>query len=101
MVKRCDSNAPLLFSDTDSLCYHLFTIDVYSDMSECIDLLDTSASPRSPPALYNEAMNAKTIGKMKEEYSGKAPFEFAGLLTYDDKLAKSTAKGVNDTLQNI
>jgi hypothetical protein len=38
MVKRYGSNARLLFSDTDWLCYHLFTDDVYRDMSEYIDL---------------------------------------------------------------
>jgi hypothetical protein len=52
MIKRYGSNARLLFSDTDSLCYHLFTDDVYRDMSEYIDLLDTSGYPRDHP-LYS------------------------------------------------
>jgi hypothetical protein len=56
MVKRYGSNARLLFSDTDSLWYHLFTDDVYRDMSEYIDLLDTSGYPRDHP-LYS-AVNA-------------------------------------------
>jgi hypothetical protein len=99
MVKRYGSNARLLFNDTDSLCYHLFTDDVYRDMSEYLDLLDTSGYPRDHP-LYS-AVNAKVIGKMKDECNGKAPLEFVGLrakmyslLTYDDSMAKRTAKGI-------
>jgi hypothetical protein len=42
MIRRYGSNARLLFSDSDSLCCHLFTDDVYRDMSGYIDLLDTS-----------------------------------------------------------
>jgi hypothetical protein len=49
MVKRYGSNARLLFSDTDSLCYRLFTDDVYRDISEYTDLLDTSGYPRDHP----------------------------------------------------
>ena len=99
MMKRYGSNARLLFSDTDSLCYHLFTDDMYRDMSEYMDLLDTSEYPRDHP-LYSP-VNAKVIGKMKDECKGKAPLEFVGLrskmyslLTYDDKMAKRTAKGI-------
>jgi hypothetical protein len=99
MVKRHGSNARLLFSDTYSLCYHLFTDDVYRDISEYIDLLDPSGYPRDHP-LYS-AFNAKVIGKMKDECIGKDPLEFVGLrakmyslLTYDDSMAKRTAKGI-------
>jgi hypothetical protein len=77
MVKRYGSNARLLLSDTDSLCYHLFTDDVYRDMSEYIDLLDISDCPRDHP-LYS-AVNTKVMGKMKNECNGKAPLEFVGL----------------------
>jgi hypothetical protein len=49
MVKRYGSNARLEFSDTDSLCYHLFTDNVYRDMKEYIDLLDTSGYLRDHP----------------------------------------------------
>jgi hypothetical protein len=71
MVKQYGSNARLLFSDTDSLCYHLFTDEVYHDMSDYVDLLDTTGYPRYHP-LYS-AMNAKVIGKMKHECKGKRP----------------------------
>jgi hypothetical protein len=100
MVKKYGSNARLLFSDTDSLCYHLFTDDVYRDMSEYIDLLTPAATPPPDHPLYS-AVNAIVIGKMKDECNGKAPLEFVGLrakmyslLTYDDSMAKRTAEGI-------
>jgi len=43
----------LLFTDTDSLCCHIQTGDLYADMSENIDLFDTSnfetTHPLFPP----------------------------------------------------
>jgi hypothetical protein len=101
MVKRYGSNARLLFSDTDSLCYHIFTDDLYRDMLEYRHLLDTSAYPQDHP--LHSTTNAKVIGKMKDECHGKPPLEFVGLrskmyslLTYDKKLSKRTAKGVKN-----
>jgi hypothetical protein len=41
IVKRYGKNARLLFTDTDSLCYHLITDDVYHDMLEYSHLLYT------------------------------------------------------------
>jgi hypothetical protein len=99
MVKQYGSNARFLFSDTDSLRYHLFTDDVYRNISEYIDPLDTSGYPRDHPLF--SAVNAKVIGKMKDECNGKASLEFVGLrakmyslLTYDDSMAKRTAKSI-------
>jgi hypothetical protein len=74
IAKRYGKNARLLFIDTDSLCYHLATDDVYRDMLEYRHLLDTSNYPRDHP-LYS-AENMKDIGKMKDECSGKPPLEF-------------------------
>jgi hypothetical protein len=99
VVKRDGEDARLLFTDTDSLCYHVFTNDVYRDMPDYRDLLDTSSYPRDHP-LYS-ANNMKVIGKMKDECNGKPPLESVGLrskmyslLTYDENMAKRTAKGV-------
>jgi len=99
VIKRYGSNARLLFSDTDSLCYHVFTDDVYRDMLEYRNMLDTSGYPRDHP-LYS-AENMKVIGKMKDECNGQPPLEFVGLrakmyslLTYDQSMMKRTAKGV-------
>jgi hypothetical protein len=103
--KRYGQNARLLFSDTDSLCYHLITDDVYKDMLEYQHLLDTSNYPKNHPAY--SATNMKVIGKMKDECGGKPPLEFVGLrakmyslLTYDENLLKRTAKGVKKRYVN-
>ena len=97
MLKRYGTNARLLFSDTDSLCYHVFTDDVYMDMLEFRHLLDTSAYPRDH-FLYSDE-NMKVIGKMKDECNGKPPLEFVGLrskmyslLTYDESMLKRTPR---------
>jgi hypothetical protein len=52
IAKCCGMNAWMLFTDTDSLCYHLITDDVYSDMLEKRHLLDSSNYPRKHP-LYS------------------------------------------------
>ena len=99
IMKRYGTNARLLFTDTDSLCYHLITDDVYRDMTEYSDLLDTSGYPESHP-LYS-TKNKKVIGKMKDECNGDPPLEFVGLrakmyslLTYNQSMIKRTAKGI-------
>jgi hypothetical protein len=76
MLKRYGTDARLLFSDTDSLCYHVFTDDIYRDMLEYRQLLDTSAYPRDHSLYSGE--NMKVIGKMKDECNGKPPLEFVG-----------------------
>lgn len=99
ILKRYGTNARLLFSDTDSLCYHLFTNDAYRDMLAYSDLLDTSGYP-TDHFLYSNS-NKKVIGKMKDECNGQPPLEFVGLrakmyslLTYDACMVKRTAKGI-------
>jgi hypothetical protein len=99
VVKRYHEDAQLLFTDTDSLCYHLFNNDVYRDMLDYHALLDTSSYSRDHP-LYSSD-NMKVIDKIKDECNGKPPLEFVGLrsemysfLTYDEHMAKRTAKGV-------
>jgi hypothetical protein len=102
VIAKCyGKNARLLFTDTDSLCYHLITDDVYRDMLEYIHLLDTINYPRDHP-MYS-ADNMEVIGKMKDECGGKPPLEFVGLrlemyslFTYDKKLSKRTVKGVKN-----
>jgi hypothetical protein len=98
-VKRYREDAQLLFTDTDLLCYHLFTNDVYRDMLDYRDLLDTSSYPRDHQ-LYSSD-NMKVIGKIADKCNGKPPLEFVGLrskmyslLTYDENMAKRTAKSV-------
>ena len=52
---------------SDSLCYEIETEDVYKDMREMVDLLDTSNYVEDHPLFSNK----KTPGKFKDELGGK------------------------------
>ena len=56
---RC--RAKLLFTDTDSLCYHIETADVYEDMRKHADLFDTSDYPPTHKSYSKE--NRKLWGR--------------------------------------
>ena len=93
--------AQLLFTDTDSLCYNIFTDDIYDDMLQDISLFDTSEY-HSKHLLYS-VQNKKVLGKMKDETNGIPVQEFVGLkskmysLTYGEEgeiKEKKTAKGI-------
>ena len=62
------------FTDTDSLCYHIKTEDLYRDLASIEDELDTSNYPKDSEndvlqALYSPR-NAKILGKFKSEPRG-------------------------------
>ena len=78
MVHKYGENARLLFTDTDSLCYHVKTSDIYADMKSSMDLFDTSNYPVDERGLFSNA-NAKVVGKMIDECGGEAPRQFVGL----------------------
>ena len=64
-VKTYGDRAKLLFTDTDSLCYHVKTDDLYKDMEVNLDCYDTSEYPRGH---FLQCDNkAKVIGKFKDE----------------------------------
>ena len=69
--------AKLLFTYTDSFCYHIQTEHVYKDMQEDQDLFDTSDYPQDH-LLYSNT-NQKVIGKFKDETVGETIREFTGL----------------------
>jgi hypothetical protein len=99
ILKRYGDRARLLFTDTDSLCYHIQTDNIYTDMLGDLDAYDTSNYPTDHP-LYSKT-NAKVLGKFKDEAESKPPREFVGLkskmyslLIEHDKPSKLTAKGV-------
>lgn len=69
------ANLRLLFTDTDSLCYHIKTGDVYRDMSEMREHFDLHDMPEQ----FRDATNKKVIGKFKDETSGSPIMEFVGL----------------------
>ncbi|GFT87144.1 uncharacterized protein NPIL_461021 [Nephila pilipes] len=98
---KYDTNAKLLFTDTDSLCYEISTSDVYKDMEKDLHLFDTSDYPKNH-VLYNET-NKKVLGKMKDELSSSLAVEFVGLKPkmYSLKsvvMEKKTAKGVSKVI---
>ena len=91
------SQAKLLMTDTDSLCYEIQTRDLYKDMLEDACKFDTSNYPIDHP-LYSR-VNMKVLGKMKDECSGVPPEEYIGLRPkmYSmlvDGIEKKTAKGI-------
>ena len=67
----------LLFTDTDSLCISVNTDDVYEDMKELQNELDCSDYPTDHP--LHSVKNKKTLGKFKDEMSGKTIEEYVGL----------------------
>lgn len=91
----------LLFTDTDSLCYHIETNDIYKDMKEYYHEYDFSDYPKEHFLFSND--NKKVIGKFKCETSGVPITEFVGLrskmysFTYcknNKTIEKKTCKGV-------
>ena len=67
----------LLFTDTDSFCCQIETPDLYKDMSEAMNLFDTSNFDTNHP-LYSKP-NYRVLGKMKSETGSTLPLEFIGL----------------------
>ena len=105
---KYESNAKLLFTDTDSLCYHIKTDDFYEDMiqdKQHYDISDMKIDRFMTECYYNEMTehlneNKKVVGKFKDETCGVPIEEFIGLRSkmysiklYDGK-EKKTAKGV-------
>ena len=99
--------ARLLFTDTDSLCYQIQTDDLYEDMAKNLHHYDTSAYPKTHP-LYSP-INAKVIGKFKDETNSVPPEEFVGLrakmyslyVPNIEKESKMTAKGIKKAILSI
>ena len=68
---RYGGNAKLLFTDTDSLCYHIRTEDWYDDVcNEMLEKYDTSDYPADHPSGLPR-VNKKVIGLMEDEAKGK------------------------------
>ncbi len=96
--QKYGNKAKLLFTDTDSLCYHIETEDVYKDMQEQKDLYDFSDYPKDH-FLFSNA-NKKVVGKFKDESNGCPITEFVGLrskmysFTTEDDHNSKKAKGI-------
>ena len=96
-IRKKYPDVKLLFTDTDSLVYHIKTEDVYEDLFADRHLFDNSDYPES--SKFHFAENKKVIGKFKDEASGDPITEFVGLKSkmYSYKTENKenkTAKGV-------
>jgi hypothetical protein len=95
-------SSELLFTDTDSLMYQVYTEDLYTELSTRREFFDFS-NYRTDHPLYG-LENKMVLGKMKDESHGEIITEFVGLrpkmysyttLQDDAKLKESKrAKGI-------
>ena len=87
-TRKYGQKAKLLFTDTDSLCYHIQTDDVYEDLYHDRELFDSSDYEKSSKFFFKE--NDKVLGKFKDEAKGLPIIEFVGLKSkmYSYKTAK-------------
>ena len=76
--KKFGAKAQLLFTDTDSLMYHISGCNPYDqfyhDRAEYFDFASFPANHR-----YYDKQNNKVIGKFKDEANGNQIYEFVGL----------------------
>jgi hypothetical protein len=99
-------NIDLLFTDTDSLCYHIRNQDPFKIMKENKEYFDLSDYAKDHELFDNT--NKKVIGKFKNESSDSQIIEFVGLRSKlysyltdeekknDHKKCKGCKKGVVD-----
>ena len=91
-------HAKLLFTDTDSLTYHIKTEDIYRDFWADRERFDNSDYPSDSKFYFSE--NKKVIGKFKYETAGVPIKEFIGLkskmysISLDNEKNSKKAKGV-------
>ena len=91
-------NIDLLFTDTDSLAYHIRNQDPYEIINQNKSLFDLSNYPKEDK-LFDKTNN-KVIGKFKDEQAGKQIIEFIGLRSKcysyitDDIKSHIKAKGI-------
>ena len=102
ILPKYGKKAKLLFTDTDSLCYHIETEDVYSDFFVDRELFDNSDYPSDSKFYFSE--NKKVIGKFKDETAGVPIREFIGLkskmysISLDNEKFNKKAKGVKKNI---
>jgi hypothetical protein len=96
--------AKLLFTDTDSLCYHIKTEDLYQDFFNDKQFFDFSDFPKDNKFHCND--NKKVIGKFKPEELNRPIAEVLALrvkmysIKYDNGESIKTAKGVQRCVKN-
>ena len=89
--KHFNGKSELLYSDTDSLVYHIFVDDLYEWMKENKNLFDLSEFIRDD---IKDDTNKKKLGVMKDELKGLPIHEFISLgpkcysFTYKENVEK-------------
>ena len=97
-IRKKYTDCQLLFTDTDSLFYHIKTEgDIYEDFWVDKNLFDNSDYPESSKFFFGE--NKKVTSKFKDEAAGKPILEFVGLKSKmytfkTEDFNKKKAKGV-------
>ena len=99
--RKYGEKAKLLFTDTDSLCYHTRTDDVYEDLYHDRELFDNSDYAKSSKFFFDE--NKKVIGKFKDEAAGEPIIEFVGLKSkmYSYQTATKNSKTAKGVKKNV
>ena len=98
MKKHFGENMRLLYTDTDSLIYEIFSEDVYEELKEISQHFDFSNYPKNS-CLYSDC-HKKIPGYFKDECGGKIVEKFVGLrskmysLKVLDEQEVKVAKGV-------
>ena len=93
---------PLIVHNTDSVFLSIETKDIYEDMKEIIEELDTSDYPKNHP--LHSTDNKKVIGKFKDELNGKIMNEIVFLrskaysFTLTDLSEVKKLKGIGKTI---
>ena len=100
--EKYKDKAKLLFTDTDSLMYHIETEDVYDDIAgDVVEQFDTSDYKEDHPSGIRTEINKKVPGKFKDEACGQQIEEFVGLKPksysykmYEDGKEEKKCKGI-------
>ena len=75
-----EKKAELLFTDTDSLMFQIYTDDFYKDITpNILSKFDTSDYPPNHKSGIPTGVNKKVIGMFKDEVAGKQITCFVGL----------------------
>ena len=101
-IKKKYPDSQLLFTDTDSLFYHIKSEkDIYEEFWVDRELFDNSDYPKSSKFFFNE--NKKVIGKFKDETAGKPILEFVGLKSkmYSYKIGEEEHKKAKGVKKNV
>ena len=74
---KYDNNVNLLYTDTDSLIFEIFTDDIYEDMKNDNHLFDFSEYDKNHKCF--NVKNKKKLGILRDELYGKIMTEFSSL----------------------